>query len=206
VEAFMLTNNHKEKRKSQEGIIYTLILVTYFSAIILVFIFSVKFISNTINSTLSAPQELENTTENQIDLKSYTLIENKLNLNQIITTTTPTSTNDTLLATTTSAIPTTTAIEVIEIMPKIVISNSTSKSGLAGILKDKLQAAGLIVLKTNTVKPTTKQTIIKIKDSFNTNSNSLAKIKKIVSSDYDFIIQVLEEKTNYDVEIIIGNK
>ena len=168
----MLTNNHKEKKVSNEGVIYTLILVTYFSIIILVFIFSVRFIGNTINSTLSIPQELQNNTENKIDLKSYSLIETKLNLNQIVpATTTPTSTDNILIATTTTTttvVATTMTVAKIEVMPKIVVSNSTLKSGLARILKNNLQAAGLTVLKTNTIKPTTPQTIIKIKDSFNT--------------------------------------
>lgn len=205
----MLTNNSKEKKVNKEGIIYTLIFVTYFSVIIISFIFSIKFINSTINSTLNIPPELQGTADNQIDLKNYALIENKLGLNQIAATTTSviaTSTNEVLLATTTPTVPTISTIESIEVMPKIIISNSTPKSGLAGTLKSKLQAAGLAVLKTNTIKPTSERTIVKIKNSFNANSNYITKIKKIVSTDYDFVVQVLEEKTDYDVAIIIGNK
>jgi intein/homing endonuclease len=203
----MPTNNYKEKKINKEGVIYALILVAYFSTIFLVFIFSVKFLSNTINSTLSVPQESQINIENQIDLKSYALIENKLNLNQVATTTISTSTNSILLATTTtSTISTITIIEAPEVVPKIVISNSTLRAGLAGILKEKLQAAGLVVLRTNNTKPTEKQTIIKIKSSLNSDSNYITKIKKIVSADYDFIVKILTEEADHNIEIIIGSK
>jgi hypothetical protein len=204
----MLTNNYKEKKINKEGVIYALILVAYFSTIFLVFIFSVKFLSNTINSTLSVSQELQLTTENQIDLKSYALIESKLNLSQIAASTIATSTDSILpeATTTTSTISTITIVKTPEVMPEIVISNSTLKAGLAGNLKEKLQAAGLVVLRTNNTKPAEKQTIIKIKSSLSNDSDYISKIKKIVSTDYDFIVQILEEEADHNVEIIIGIK
>jgi len=261
----MHTNNIKKIHEplTQESIIYALIFVVYIAIVVLVFVYSVKFLGKTINAALTTPGNNDITAKyGQLDLSDYALIAYKLNLalpsggtisasdnltassspeiaSSSASSTNPyiaTSTNNTTnisLATTTETVPATstnvmqvtmgagtvsqgtnttppasntTSVVSTETKPKIDVINSTVKSGLAGTLKDKLQAAGFNVLKTGNSKPTEAQTIIKIKNSYLANINYIDSIKKIVAGSYDYLSQTLDEGADHDIEIIIGSK
>lgn len=226
-EAFMPINNpKKEKKIDKESIIYALVFVLYFAIAILIFIYSTKFLGSTINAALSTPQnDAIEAKYGQLDLANYALVAKKIGLTapnisqesalpaltpEIIPVTAPENIPSTTpeITTTTPEIvlPTTPAPIVSEIKPRIIITNSTLRSGLAASLKSKLQGAGFEILSTGNVRPSVVNTIIKIKASMASDSAYLAEIKKIVSGEYDFVIQTLDENANHEVEIIIGNK
>jgi len=257
----MPTNNPKKLQEplSQESIIYALIFVVYVAIVVLVFIYSVKFLGKTINTALTTPGNNDITAKyGQLNLADYAAVASKLNLTsanggivssdnliasssaEIASSTASSSnlyiiaTSTNMTATTTETIPatstnvmqvtmgtgiisqgtnttppasssTTSAVST-ENKPKIDIINSTTKSGLAATLKDKLQSAGFYVLKTGNSKPAETQTIIKIKNSYLANINYIDSIKKIVAGSYDYVSQTLDESADHDIEIIIGSK
>jgi hypothetical protein len=231
----------KTKPISKEGLIYALIFVSYAVVLVLVFVYSVKFLNQALKTAISSPvgSEIENKYA-QLDLENYSLLANKLNLslssgnqliiNQPIQNITPEATTSSeivipemiasssqtstieITPTTTAPIvtqPTTSEIiaqEVVQAKPSIIVINSTLKSGLAANLKSELNKSGYAVLRTASSKPALDNTIIKIKSSVNQNSQYLMEIKKIVSLNYDFTLETLDEKADHDLEIIIGNK
>lgn len=77
----MFTNNFlKNKSINKEGLIYALIFIVYLIAIILIFVYSIKFLSKAINFTLSEPQNQEIEEKySKINLENYTIIADKLN-------------------------------------------------------------------------------------------------------------------------------
>lgn len=211
-----------EKKISKDGIIYALIFVLYIIIVALIFISAINFLRTVINTALSTPDNTE--VENkygQLDLENYSLVAGKLGLKksievmplvvppvteEIIATS---SLPEVIIPTTTPEIvpePVVSAPKIIEIRPNIIITNSTTKSGLAATLKNKLSAASYKVLSTGNSRPALATTTIKVKNSINPDSTYLTEIKKIVATSYDFVILPLDEKAASDIEIIIGNK
>jgi hypothetical protein len=221
-----INNPKKLKPISQEGLIYALVFVLYAAIVILIFISATKFLSKAINAALSNPAgSAIEAKYAQLDLENYTLIAKKLGL-QKSTPITPEAvtapsvileaSSTPIIAATTlpEIIPTTTpeistpviTPSVIEARPKIVVINSTTKSGLAAQLKSKLISAGYSVIRTANSKPSLTNTVIKVKASVNQDSTYLSEIKKIVALNYDFVIDTLALDSDHEVEIIIGNK
>jgi hypothetical protein len=226
----MPINNSKQTKKiSQEGLIYALIFVLYVTILVSVFIYATQFLSKTINTALSTPvgSEIE-AKYGQLDLVNYLLVANKLNLKKSasLTPITPeiiqpeivsqgasstpeiaTSSPEVIVTPIPEIIePVAAVVEVAEIRPTIVVNNSTTKSGLAAQLKNKLTAASYQVIRTGTIKPVAANTIIKTKISLDPDSAYLSEIKKIVATNYDFTLENLSGDANYDIEIIIGSK
>jgi hypothetical protein len=220
-----INNPKKLKPISQEGLIYALIFVLYATVLILVFISATKFLSKAINVALSNPAGSDIEAKyGQLDLENYALIAKKLGLQKstpaspavilpaviLEASSTPeiATTSPELVSTTVVPEITTPIIEpqIIEVKPKIVVINSTIKSGLAAQLKNKLEAAGYSVIRTGNSKPSLTSTVIKIKNSFNPDSSYLSEIKKIVALNYDFTLGALADNSDHEVEIIIGNK
>jgi len=223
----MPTNNPKKLQEplSQESIIYALIFVVYVAIVVLVFIYSVKFLGKTINTALTTPGNNDITAKyGQLNLADYAAVASKLNLTSanggIVSSDNLIASSSAEIAqvtmgtgiisqgtnTTPPASSSTTSAVSTENKPKIDIINSTTKSGLAATLKDKLQSAGFYVLKTGNSKPAETQTIIKIKNSYLANINYIDSIKKIVAGSYDYVSQTLDESADHDIEIIIGSK
>ena len=221
-----INNSKKLKPISREGIIYALIFILYATVVGLVFIYATKFLGKAINVALSEPvSETIEAKYGQLDLVNYALIAKKLGL-QKSTPATPevmapiiipeTSSTTPITATTSpeavTTVPTPEIItsvvtpKIIEVRPKIVVINSTTKSGLAAQLKNKLVAAGYSVIRTANSKPSLTSTTIKIKNSINLDSVYISEIKKIVALNYDFVIDTLDSNSDHEVEIIIGNK
>lgn len=221
----MHINKNPEEKKpiKKEGIIYALVFVLYAAIFILIFSYAIKFLSTTINSALSEPAGAAIEDKyGELDLESYSLIANKLNLEKVvqvipevepeIITTEPEVASTSVEVATTSVpeivvepfIPVVEEPKVIEQRPTLIITNSTLKSGLAATLKNKLSS--YTVLSTGNSRPSLAITTIKVKNSINPNSTYLAEIKKIVSESYDLVILPLADEAKSDIEIIIGNK
>lgn len=94
----------------------------------------------------------------------------------------------------------------VEFKPSIVVINSTLTSGLASALKTQLQSSNFEVLRIGNVRPSEVNTIIKVKANINQDSLYFSDIKKIVSERYDYILGVLEDTADHDIEVIIGEK
>lgn len=227
-----INNPKKLKPINKEGLIYALIFILYATIAGLVFISATKFLSKAINVALSEPASSAIEAKyGQLDLENYALIAKKLGLQKsvpvipevIIPIITPEASSTPEVATTTPKLTTTipelvtviptpeiitpiVAPKIIEVRPKIVVINSTIKSGLAAQLKNKLVAAGYAVIRTGNSKPSLANTVIKVKASLNPDSMYLSEIKKIVDLNYDFVLDTLAADSNHEVEIVIGNK
>lgn len=232
----MLDNKIKLTQKfNREKIIYILVFLLYSTLAIIVFIYSLKFLTKTMDSVFAVPQNSDMEAKyGQLHLTEYNLLAKKLGLQtknnnsvseqapvvvvneQLPVVVPPENLADTLNP---EAPETDVSSEINEeigpdisaqnenlnIKPTISVINSTLTTGLAGGLKNDLQKSGLEA-STGNIRPTVSQTIIKVKNSYNQNSEYFMEIKKIVSAKYDFIIGVLDETANQDIQIIIGNK
>ncbi len=223
-----INNPLQDKKIDQEGIIYALIFVLYIVIIVLIFSYAIHFLRTTVNTALATPTgtDMENKYA-ELDLANYSLIASKLGLQksspvvpEVIVPVVATSTE--VLATTppvevsTTSLPeiippTTTPVVieapiVIEKRPTIIITNSTTKSGLASDLKNKLSAVGYKIISTGNSRPSLVITTIKVKNSVAPDSTYLAEIKKIVKTSYDFVVVTLDNTASSDIEVVIGGK
>lgn len=221
----MLENKSENKIKiNKEGAIYALIFLSYFTVLIFVFINLISFLRTTINNTLKTPasEELENK-YSQLDLEKYNLISNKLGFSQnninpvaeireeikteeVIASTTPVLEEEIIDEESKEITEPKTDIIIVDNKPIIAVYNSTTKPGLAADLKRSLLQGGYEVAQTGNNRPSLAITTIKVKNKINPDSKYLEEIKKIVDTNYDFVILPLEETSSYDLEIIIGNK
>lgn len=218
-----------EKTINREGIVYALIFVLYTVILILIFSYVTNFIRYTINLALSTPASTATINKyGQLDLENYSLVAAKLGLKKstqvkpIVIVVTKDTSSQLQIASSSLEIASTSLPEiintpitpevatktpqVIEQRPNITVINSTIKSGLAADLKNKLTSVGYTVLGTSNIRPSLTNTVIKIKNSINPDSSYITEIKKIVSANYEFVLDVLGETAKSDIEIIIGNK
>lgn len=224
-----INNPLQDKKIDQEGVIYALIFVLYLIVIVLIFSYAINFLRNTVNDALATPTgtDMENKYA-ELDLANYSLIANKLGLQKsspVVPVVIPIATSTEVIATTSIEIATTTTVSVPEVAtttvtttpivevtpaaptrPTIIITNSTTKSGLASDLKTKLSAAGYKILSTGNSRPSLVITTIKVKNSIAPDSAYLAEIKKIVKTSYDFVVVALDDKASSDIEVVIGGK
>jgi hypothetical protein len=165
----------------------------------------------------------------ELNLANYSLVASKLGLQksspvvpEVVTPAVATSTEviattsvevpttslpETVVTTTTPVVPVTIETPVIpDKRPTIIITNSTTKSGLASELKNKLSAVGYKIISTGNSRPSLAITTIKVKNSITPDSTYLSEIKKIVKASYDFVVVSLAENASSDIEIIIGGK
>jgi hypothetical protein len=233
----MLINKIKiEKKISRDQIIYISAFIIYATIVVVLFVYSIKFLGKTINSAFTQPLTSDIEAKyGQLHLDDYQVVATKLGL------TSPTiyqeaqpeqasnqqeqasSTNDTTNDTgpTTTPLASATTADIVspnndlsvsntnsetETKPTISIINSTLTAGLAAGLKTSLQQVGFEILNTGNIRPSEPTTVIKVKASVNQSSSYFSEIKKIVSEKYDFTIVILEETANQDIEIVIGNK
>lgn len=142
--------------------IYPAILLLCALGIIVVFIFSTRFLTQEINRVFTL-----NTIDNSfsIDLANYKRVAHKLGLPEEITGTpaslpeTASSTPITIenISASSTAVASTPALDTGAIT--IAVYNATSASGLAGKTKNTLVAAGFVVAKTDNAKAQTANTI-----------------------------------------------
>jgi len=231
----MFTNKlSKNIALNKESLIYAGIFVVYVSVTITIFVYSIKFLGTAINLSLSEPlgQTLEQK-YGQVNLDNYSLIARKLNFLKgnpniqnstpfippaVISTTTEIINSQsnmpesivTLSSSSDISLPTTQSepsiLSPVDIKPSIVVINSTLTSGLASALKTQFQSSNFEVLRIGNVRPSEVNTVIKVKANVNQNSVYFSDIKKIVSERYDYILGILEDTADHDIEVIIGEK
>lgn len=89
---------------------------------------------------------------------------------------------------------------------KISIVNSTTRNGLAGELKKRLEAVGYQVVKIGNQKNREANTIVGLKAGLDRKSPEIIEINQIVSEKYNFTVATLVADNAYDIEIIIGDR
>lgn len=169
---------------------------------------TIVFLSANINKALKI--EDEKSVLIQLNMADYSIVAKKLNV--VVSNNTETAVSQPpapVLATTSTAMTATSTPETV--LPvksalKIAVLNSTKTEGLAAGLKKDLESAGFSVLKTANQSKTENTTLIKIKESVG--SSALAKeISGLVKNKYPLITnETLNEKSEYDIEIVIGKK
>lgn len=213
-----MPNNSLDQLKNlpKEKIAYPLILSIYFFILLLSFALMVNFISKKTNLALEQiePNQGEQLLTS-INLSGYQRIAKKLNFSSDVEallspvsenattskqTETAPSTTDNLSNTASSSVSDTVVTENL----RILIINSTRKSGLASDLKNLLTKNGIAVEKISNQSISENATIIKIRTGLN-NSEQVENIKKIVSAKYNFNTLEVPSNSLYDVEIVIGN-
>ena len=216
---YMLENKIKQLKKIEpKKIIYPVILFSYFGVIALFLFFSLKFFTVEINRILTAGADLENA-QNQpaLDLAGYNLLEKKFKLvpasaEQLpvvsIPDAMPSSSVPILGATTTSEQAAVSAEQTLKsrsVAPlTISIFNSTRTAGLAGKLKNKLEAAGWPVAAIGNLSPVISTTTLNLSPEV-VNHPDLSAIKSVlVENGLTYIENLLPTAGSYDLEIIIG--
>lgn len=184
-------------------------LISIFALIIIVlFIFSVRFISKSINRVFINEESIEGQLP-RLELDSYLPVAKKLGI-PINTFEPSQELGDEFLAepqihtpSDSSATSSQDTIDNIQSL-KIAIYNSTDVLGLAQNLKNILKEKGFEVTETGNTEKTGDYTLIKIKES---KKDSLAEVKTIVGEHYNIgESPFLSEDNGFDVIIIIGDK
>lgn len=209
-------------------IIYPALSGLFFLAVIVIFIYSARFLSTSLQRSFDIDEGMAESRIARLDMDSFYRVAKKLNLqlttnnlqlNQqqeveseavasesSVTITVATGT----AATISTEIATSTATTSAPVVPppppdkslvKISVLNGTKTAGLAGDLKNILTADGWTVANTGNASAAAK-TFIKIKASKNNYSDL---IRDSVSKKYTLAAnQTLNESDEYDIIIIIG--
>lgn len=187
-------------------IIYPLISGIIAIIIIIVFIYSVKFLAEAIDRVFAQDTEFLESHLIRLDMEKFNLVAKKLGINQQPTTydLQPTIDNLQQTATSSQSLVVGSQLSLDKTAVKIKVINSTKTRGLAKELKTILEADGFLVNEMDTISPALATTTIKIKES-KKNYNPL--VRESVSKKYpEAEDKVLEEKENFDIIIIIGSK
>ncbi len=217
----MLINRKKNSKPGQhDRIIYISLFIIFIGGILTTFVYSVKFIGQAMNSTFSAT-ELGVVEEKygQLHLDKYNLVAKKLGLT---TSNAPLNTENNIIEEEIEmeVIEDDTLIEddlidevaeeptviIPEVSPSIIVVNSTQTSGLAADLRNLLQAEDFNVISIGSSRDNLTRTVIKAKSNYDSTSQYLTDIKKIVSLQYDYETTILEDEADHDIEIIIGTR
>lgn len=215
-----MSNSFQEKIKNlpKEKIIYPSIIVLYFIILVTTFYFIVSFISQQINLSLnpiSADQEGQLLTS--LNLSGFNRVMKKLGLDNSntnstntpnpvassspanISTNTPIDTASSTIATIASSTPE----KIVDYTISII--NSTKKSGLASKLQSVLQAQGFNIKTVANQTTLEKISLMKVKPELDQTAVQFQKLKNIVSQQYNITIDKLDNTSQADIEIIIGN-
>ena len=87
----------KFKKMSKEGIIYSAIFILYIAVLVLIFIYSIKFLNDALQVSLSTPQEDMAAKYGQLDLENYSLLVDRLGLEKPLKTAPVTAASETPL-------------------------------------------------------------------------------------------------------------
>lgn len=179
-------------------IIYPLISGIIVILIIIVFIYSVKFLAEAIDRVFATDTESLESHLIRLDMEKFNLVAKKLGImlgmseTELLTQATAT-----IIATATPPVLDKTAV-------RIEILNSLEKAGLAKDLKALLENDGFKVEKIGDFSPSLATTTIKIKES---KKDYSALVRESVSKKYpEAEDKALEENENFDIIIIIGSK
>ena len=190
-------------------IIYPVIFGVFFIGVILIFIYSAKFLVSSIDKSLSLDIQYASSRIIKIDFEKFYKVAKKMGIEISKSTIDEQQIDNNNLQETTVVATTTPEIipivsEVDKTAVKISVLNSTKTKGLAGELKTILENEGFIVGAVGNYDPIQERTFIKIKES-RKDYNPL--IKKVIEEKYQLADdQALNETDIYDIIIIIGNK
>ena len=190
-------------------IIYPVIFGVFFIGVILIFIYSAKFLVSSIDKSLSLDIQYASSRIIKIDFEKFYKVAKKMGIEISKSTIDEQQIDNNNLQETTVVATTTPEIipivsEVDKTAVKISVLNSTKIKGLADELKTILENNGFIVGAVGNYYPIQERTFIKIKES-RKDYNPL--IKKVIEEKYQLADdQALNETDIYDIIIIIGNK
>ncbi|KKQ22032.1 hypothetical protein A2999_00665 [Candidatus Wolfebacteria bacterium RIFCSPLOWO2_01_FULL_38_11] len=190
-------------------IIYPVIFGVFFIGVILIFIYSAKFLVSSIDKSLSLDIQYASSRIIKIDFEKFYKVAKKMGIEISKSTIDEQQIDNNNLQETTVVATTTPEIipivsEVDKTAVKISVLNSTKIKGLADELKTILENNGFIVGAVGNYDPIQERTFIKIKES-RKDYNPL--IKKVIEEKYQLADdQALNETDIYDIIIIIGNK
>ena len=190
-------------------IIYPVIFGVFFIGVILIFIYSAKFLVSSIDKSLSLDIQYASSRIIKIDFEKFYKVAKKMGIEISKSTIDEQQIDNNNLQETTVVATTTPEIipivsEVDKTAVKISVLNSTKIKGLADELKTILENNGFIVGAVGNYDPIQERTFIKIKES-RKDYNPL--IKKVIEEKYQLADdQTLSETDVYDIIIIIGNK
>lgn len=196
----------KLKKIRLKQIIYPSIITFFIVVVIVLLIFSVKFLSLNINKIFSLDTQTIDSQLLKVDIDKFYFVTNRLG---IIIESKPLQEAAVTPVEEVAATPieATTSKEIASFdksLLKISVLNSTAENGLAKTLKAALEADGFLVKNTGNISPAQENTIIKIKESKKMYSPL---IKKVVSQQYKLgEDMILEENSDYDAVIVIGEK
>lgn len=196
-----LTVRHLKK------LVYPAISILFVSVALLLFGKTAFFISANINKAFTTDEAAIESELLRVDIQNYLLVAKKLNIPvpppptpQEIPPPQETSPEET--PTPPPPPPEDKAALHIQVV------NSTPTAGLAGGLRDLLEGAEFTVVRVGNFSPPHALTVIQIKESTRSSFPlSLEEIRGLVSQEYELGgDETLEESSEYDVVIIIGNK
>lgn len=196
------------KKIKFKKVVYPVIFTAFIIAVIIFFIYSVKFLADAVDKAFVLDANSAESRMIKLDLDGFNLAARKLGITigqERVTSNEESVIENQQTATTTNE--TNTANEANKLdktAVKIEILNSTKTAGLAGELKNILEADGFKIEKTGNTSPIRETTLIQTKESKN---DYLPLIKESVSKKY----QASEDKSLvegdiYDIIIIIGTK
>ena len=211
----MLENEIKQIKKIElKKLVYPLILLVYFGTIALFLFFSLKFFTKELNLILATGEGLENgQNRSALDMVGYSLLEKKFSLTPYVAEPAPLAVEPEVIASSTASStpgssPTSTEPqrESTGTVPlTIAVLNSTKTAGLAGKLKDELEAADIPVAKVGNFFPVLATTTINLSPAA-VNHPGLAAIKSVLTENSLLYIEnLLPAAGDYDLEIIIGS-
>ncbi len=199
------------KKLKFKHVIYPIISVIFFAAVIFVLVKVAIFLSVSINKMFLAAEMAEQAQAQRIDLENYLLVSRKLSLPEIQPASSeaeispeisPTGLEEQVSATSSPEIS---PLPEDKTLLKLAVFNSTAQSGLAAALKETLTAAGFSVVQIGNQPPVKETTLLQVKPSKRNYENSLREIFDLVSQNYqpgDW--QDLAETEEYDVVVVIG--
>lgn len=189
--------------------VYPSIFILFFSIILVVFFFTMQFISQNINRTLSSE---ERASFQALDIEKYKLVAKKLNIsvnlldNDSQGAPTP-SITEVITATTTPAVTaTSTPAEDIKELDKksitIFVKNSTNKNGVASALAKSLELSGFTKPHTGNEPTTYATTTIMLAE--NKSDYKIILLEEVRKTYPNVIIETAPKNDEFDVIVIIG--
>lgn len=190
-----------------KDLVYPIILVVFICSIIASFFFIAQFLSKSVDSAISSPNEAQIQAQlTYVNVDNYNAISKKIHLPQIqasapiVQEVIPTEG-----ATTSPVIVEQPGTESKKETFSVSVLNSTKKAGLATTVKNDLITAGFTIIKTGNTSPQETQTIVQIKEHVQASSAIVEEILTTLSK--RFLVgdpQILEESASYDIVITVG--
>ncbi|MBI4692142.1 MAG: LytR C-terminal domain-containing protein [Candidatus Terrybacteria bacterium] len=168
-------------------IIYPLISGIVAILIVIIFIYSVRFLAKAIDMVFTTDTESLESHLIRLDMENFYRVAEKLGISL-----------------SSQSLVVGSQLSLDKTAVKIKVINSTKTSGLAKELKTILEAGGFLINEIDTISPVLATTTIRIKES---KKDYTSLVKETISQKYTEIEEgVLKEDNIYDIIIIIGSK